>query len=119
MSEGRDDHGRFSPGNAGGPGRQVGQRPHRNVAGEERLRAFYDTVDLSAKLKELIDSKDERIRLDTIKFIHEQLHGRAAQRVSLTGADGADLEIQLHVERRDFNREAAPAPRDPTGTDEP
>lgn len=109
MSEGRDGRGRFAHGNPGGASR-AGSRNHRTLAGLERLQAIYDSLNVPQKLADLAESKDERIRFDTLKFIHEQLYGRAPQSLSLTGADGSDLEIRLRVERRDVARDDAPPP---------
>ena len=43
--------------------------------------------------KSMLASEDERIVLDTAKYLTDRLYGKATERVENTGKDGAPMEV--------------------------
>jgi hypothetical protein len=77
--EGRDEHGRFGPGNPGGPGASPGRKQRKRYIGE-RFRGICETTDFEKVCAELLKHKNPMVKLDTMKFILDQGYGRPGVR---------------------------------------
>ena len=73
----------------GGPSPNPGGRPKASTALKQALEALADGVD--TKLGRLLDSGDERVALDAIKFLIDHVKGKARQEI--TGEDGGAIKV--------------------------
>lgn len=51
-----------------------------------------DTIEKNS-FRKLLNSKDERVSLDALKYLADQKHGKASQAVEHSGPGGAPIEI--------------------------
>jgi hypothetical protein len=90
-SNGRDDRGRFSPGNTFGKGNPTARRM------AELRSAFLDCVDAET-MREVVESLGELVRSgDTaaIRIVLEYTMGKPPQALEITGKDGEPLGAGL------------------------
>jgi hypothetical protein len=82
----------------GGASPNPGGRPKAATELRQRLEALALEDDACEGLRELMQSQDERIKLDTIKFIIEHVKGKPSQEI--TGLDGGAIEISAVDDRQ-------------------
>lgn len=63
----------------------------------ESAELLLSEIKANQKWVKLANSADERIALDTLKYITDRAYGRAAQAVELSGADGGPIEVVKRV----------------------
>jgi hypothetical protein len=75
----------------GGPSPNPGGRPKAATELRQRLEVLALDDDAAQVLRELMQSPDEKIRLDTVKFIVDHVKGKPSQ--AITGEDGGAIKI--------------------------
>ena len=50
------------------------------------------------KWKSLVESDDERVVLDTMKYLSDQIHGKAKQAVEHSGPEGGPVQAKVVIE---------------------
>jgi len=83
----KNQNGGARPGSGRKPGSTNKLRPTDFFSGEERDRLIQQAKDLT------IDAETGKIDKDMVKFLWEQLFGKATQRTELTGKEGEALQI--------------------------
>lgn len=73
----------------GGPSPNPGGRPKAATALKQALEALAEDAD--KKLKRLLDSDDEKIALDAVRFLIDHVKGKARQEI--TGEDGGAIKV--------------------------
>lgn len=76
----------------GGPSPNPGGRPKASTALKQALEALAtDGEGVHKKLARLLDSADEKIALDALKFLIDHVKGKARQEI--TGEDGGAIKV--------------------------
>jgi len=86
----RDEHGRFVPGNGGGPGRPSKSRETRYLDVLLNTVSFEDWKEIVSKANEQAKRGDAVAR----KWLSDYLIGAPVQRTEVTGAEGGPLVVK-------------------------
>ena len=107
-SNGRDDRGRFRPGNAGGPG-----NPHAAAVGKWRaaLASSVTPEDLQEVIRAMVDQAKAGEAWAVRELLNRCL-GRPAQTVAVEGSDGIWREMVADLEAAQFPPEGEPDEED-------
>jgi hypothetical protein len=79
-----------------GAGRPKGSLNKVKLVATDIAAQALASIDQAKAWKELIQSKDERIRLEALKYLSDRAYGKASQSVNLQG-DGNDLRVIVEV----------------------
>lgn len=82
---------------AGTGGKRIGAG--RKLNADKALAAgfiapYFDLPTQSKLWKSMLNSEDEKIRLDTAKYLTDRLYGKAPQAIEMSGKDGAPIAFQ-------------------------
>lgn len=85
--------------NSGGPRKNAGRKSNAEKLLKAGFCAPWFTPELQkTKWQELVNSSDEKIRLEVMKYITDQLHGKAKQAVEHSGENGGPIPISLEID---------------------
>lgn len=84
----------------GGKRPGAGRKPHK-IKGllkelpPDTAALILADMDAAKKWRRLADSKDERIVLDTLKYLTDRAYGKPKQAMEHTGAGGRELRVRV------------------------
>jgi hypothetical protein len=64
---------------------------------KETAEILLAEIKAESKWKKLAASDDERIVLDTLKYLTDRAHGKATQAMEVTGKDGEPIQTAIEV----------------------
>jgi hypothetical protein len=64
---------------------------------KETAELLLAEIKAESKWKKLASSDDERIVLDTLKYLTDRAHGKATQAMEVTGKDGEPIQSAITV----------------------
>jgi hypothetical protein len=64
---------------------------------KETAEILLAEIKAESKWKKLADSDDERIVLDTLKYLTDRAHGKATQAMEVSGKDGTPIQAAIAV----------------------